>query len=286
VGLYCLAGGGLTTRYYDLHVDGLRGYSMARYLADRGVVVVALDHPGIGESDRVGDIYSLTPSVVALVHDAASRQVAADLRLGSLVSNLPPLPSLTWVGLGHSMGGMILDVVQGTHGSFDAVVGLGHGSAGLPEFLTNEERKLIGGPLEEIEPRLIDLARARFGRVDSDREPPDFFDVDTPSGVRRAFATARTELLFTCGLASIVTGSTDREKAAITAPLFLALGDHDLITDLVGCVGRYPLVGDATLFRLTGSGHCHSIAPSRAVLWDRIARWVQTLPPAASSASG
>jgi pimeloyl-ACP methyl ester carboxylesterase len=273
----------LTTAYYDLEVEGYQDYSMAKYFAERGVVVVALDHPGTGASQNVEDIFSLTPSRVAAVHDAAWHQVATRFSDGSLVPDLPPLPLLTWVGLGHSMGGMLIDVVQGIHRSFDAVVGLGHGGAGLPKCLTDDEKELIGGPLDAIEPRLIELARKRFGSRPDTAEGPDFFDDDTPAAVRDVFARARTGLLYTCGLASIVTGSTDYEKGAITVPLFLALGDHDLLTDLVGCVSRYPRVGDATLFRLAGSGHCHNIAATRAVLWNRIILWLRSVLPERAS---
>jgi pimeloyl-ACP methyl ester carboxylesterase len=284
LGLYCLAGGGLTTGYYDLKVEGHNDYSMAHYFAQRGVVVVALDHPGAGASQIVEDIFSLTPSRVAAAHDAAWHKVAIRLSDGSLVADLPALPSLTWVGLGHSMGGMLIDVVQGIHGSFDAVIGLGHGGAGLPQFLSDDEKELIGCPLGSIEPRLVELARERFGsRTDAEDGQPDFFDDDTPSAVRDAFARLRTGLLYTCGLASIVTGSTDYQKAAITAPLFLALGDHDLLTDLAECVSRYPRVGDATLFRLAGSGHCHNIAATRVVLWERIIMWLRSVPPERTS---
>jgi alpha-beta hydrolase superfamily lysophospholipase len=280
IGLYCLAGGGLTVDYFDLQVAGSDGYSMARYLAERGVLVVALDHPGVGSSPSVPDTYALTPTIVASAHDSASRQVAAGLRHGRLVPGLPSYPDLLWVGLGHSMGGMLLDVVQGAHRRFSGLVGLGHSGAGLPDFLTAEERDLIGGPLHRIEPRLVELARARFGsRPPSNVEPPEFFDGSVPMEVRRALAATRTELLYTCGLAAIITGSTDHDKAAITVPLFLALGDHDLVTSLAGCIDRYPSVGDATLFMLAGSGHCHSVAGSRALLWDRILRWLQSCFP-------
>src|SRR3954447_23473045 len=44
--VFCLAGGRCTTSYFDLDVRGHDGYSMARYLAGRGLVVVALDHLG------------------------------------------------------------------------------------------------------------------------------------------------------------------------------------------------------------------------------------------------
>src|ERR1700722_14865107 len=47
---FCLPGGGMSRRYFDLEVDPAEGnYSMARHLADLGFVVVTIDHLGIGE---------------------------------------------------------------------------------------------------------------------------------------------------------------------------------------------------------------------------------------------
>src|SRR5262245_28353277 len=48
----CLAGGTYDRRYYHVHIPGHPGYSMAEYLADRGAIVLVLDHLGIGDSSR------------------------------------------------------------------------------------------------------------------------------------------------------------------------------------------------------------------------------------------
>src|SRR6202041_1007285 len=94
-----------------------------------------------------------------------------------------------------------------TQFSFAGLVGLGHSGAGLPEFLSGEERELIGGPLLRIESRLVELARARFGSHSrSEIDSSEFFDDPISLDILRALAEARTELLYTCGLASMITG--------------------------------------------------------------------------------
>lgn len=56
----CLPGGGMSRRYFDLAVAGDPGtYSMARHLTARGMVVVTLDHLGVGESRAPDDPYTL-----------------------------------------------------------------------------------------------------------------------------------------------------------------------------------------------------------------------------------
>ena len=71
----------MSRRYFDLDVDATLGnYRMARHLADQGFVVVTLDHPGVGESDRPDDGYMLTPQCVADVDTFASSMVVKVLR--------------------------------------------------------------------------------------------------------------------------------------------------------------------------------------------------------------
>src|ERR1700722_11735368 len=205
VGVYCLAGGGLTTGYYDIVAEGYPGYSMAEYMAERGILVVAVDHPGIGTSAPVPDLYDVTPTRAARLHHEIASQLGDELRRGSLMPGLGALEDLSWVGLGHSMGGMLVDVVQGRHATFDAIVGLGHGGEGLPEVLNEEELLLADRPLEEVEAGIVQLARRRCEPLRMGRSAaPDFFDETVPEGVRNAFAGARDELLYTCGLAAII----------------------------------------------------------------------------------
>ena len=78
----CLAGGTCSTDYFDLYVDGFADYSMAEHLASSGVVTIALDHLGVGRSDRVEDIFLVTPQLASTVNDFAVRAVLQGLRDG------------------------------------------------------------------------------------------------------------------------------------------------------------------------------------------------------------
>ena len=292
---YCLAGGKCTTRYFDLHVGGHEGYSMAEHLARRGAVVVALDHPGVGASSPVDDACLLTPPVVAGAHHHAVGEVTAALAAGTLAPDLAPVQVARILAVGHSMGGMLAVVQQARHRSFDALAVLGHGGDGLPAFLTADERAVLdvvpdapteGSPDERYE-RIAALARLRAAAAEANggpdgrrRLPPgSFFAQDVPRAVRDAFVTQQTELLHACGLTSMIPGATDPEKAAIAVPLFLAFGDQDLTGDPMGCLAKYGAATDATLFVLADSGHCHNQASRRAELWDRMWRWVKALVP-------
>ena len=266
--LYCLAGGGCTTGYFDLEPPaGLDGYSMARHLAGKGLVVVALDHPGLGRSTPVDDLFLLTPGVVAAAHAAAVADLRRRLDPGSLV-----------VGVGHSMGGMLVDVQQARHRSFDGIAVLGASGAGVPEVLTDAERGAAGRPDAE----LVALARQRFapGSMVERRELTHgaFFAPDVPAAARAAFAAQRAPLLPTCGLTAMVPGATDADKAAIDVPVLLAFGEHDICTDIDGAANRYASA-PTTRFELAGSGHLHNLAGRRTELWDRLATFARLLSP-------
>lgn len=145
--VYCLAGGRCTTAYFDLHVQGLTGWSMAEHLANRGAIVVALDHLGVGASSPVDDVFLVTPLLLAAVH-AHALQIVRTM-VGSEV----------WtVGLGHSMGGMLATVLQAHHRSFDALAVLGHGGEGLPQFISDLDRPTG----EALHDHLPALARAHI----------------------------------------------------------------------------------------------------------------------------
>jgi pimeloyl-ACP methyl ester carboxylesterase len=269
--IYCLAGGRCTTAYFDLHVDGLEGWSMADHLVDRGAIVVALDHVGVGASGPVDDIFMVTPRALAAVHDHALRTVRTMVDDGVFI-----------VGLGHSMGGMVATVQQARHRSFDAVAVLGHGGNGLPQFISDADRP-TGDALHDHLPALArthtTTPPARVQRL-----PPDsFFLPNVPPAVREAFTAQQGELLHSCGMASLIPGSTDAEKAGIDVPVFLGFGDHDLTADYLGCLSRYRSATDATLFVLNDSAHCHNQAVTRTVLWNRIVSWITALQKSLTS---
>ena len=279
--LVCFPGGSCTTGYFDLDVPGHDGYSMADFFVDRGVIVAAFDHLGIGDSSAVDDIFAITPWLAADADDVATRVVLDGLRAGALVPELPPLPDLFSIGVGHSMGGMVSTVQQARHRTYDALIGLGHGGDGLPGFLTPDELALADRPLADTAPSIVECARVRFATptaIDNKRaEPNSFFSSDVPVAVKEAFAEQRTQLLYTCGLTSMIPGSTDVEKAGIDVPLLLAYGDGDLTRNFTGAFARYACATDATLFVLRGSAHCHNQAATRAELWDRMDRWVRSV---------
>ena len=276
----CLAGGHASTTYFDFQVPGHPGYSMAEHLAGKGCVVVAFDHIGLGASSRVDDIVEVTPALASAVNDRAHRTALDGLAAGTLVPELGPLLSLTAVGVGHSMGGMLLSVQQARHATFDAVAALGHGGNGLPQFLTEAERRVAEHP-PILDADVVELARIRLAGVPlvgtSRPEPGSFMARDVPRAVRAEFGAQQVELLYSCGLTSMLPHVTDKEKSDITVPVFVGFGQYDLTRDFFVSAARYTSSRDITLFVLPGSAHCHNLASLRTVLWDRLAHWASGL---------
>jgi pimeloyl-ACP methyl ester carboxylesterase len=285
--LCCLPGGRCSTGYFDLQVDGLEGYSMADHLTAQGFVVVALDHLGVGASSPVEDIFALTPAVASAVNHHAFSQVLAQLRAGSIVPGLDLRSPPVVIGMGHSMGGMLTMVQQANHRTYDAVINLGHGGDGLPLVLTPEELSVVGDP-EAFDASIVRLARDRSARPVRPNPPGavpgTFHAADVPAAAREAFVGQSTGLLSTCGLTSMIPGSTDREKGRIDTPIFLGFGDRDLTTRPHAAVAAYRASPDVTLLVIPGSGHCHHQAGNRAMLWDRVGAWAQRIGQASHPA--
>jgi pimeloyl-ACP methyl ester carboxylesterase len=267
--VYCIAGGGATASAFDLEVEGCEDLSFARYLASRGLFVAAFDHPGVGASTPVPDLYRLDVGTVARAHArvvATLKQSFDDVRV---------------VGLGHSMGAMVLDVMQARERVFDAVVALGHGGGGLPEVLVPEELALAGGSGSAFNGVIAELARARFGPDSTvpKRLPAHgtFFGDDVRVELVAAMGAHQAELLYHCALQVLIPDSIAADMAAIDVPVFIGLGERDLIDNPHAVVASYTGSRDVTLFVLPGAGHCQFQAGNRHALWSRIEQWIEAV---------
>jgi hypothetical protein len=175
------------------------------------------------------------------------------------------------------MGAMLAIVQQARHGTFGGVVNLGSGGDGVPEHL-RDPRWATAEPAA-VRASLVDLARVQFGSPPARSGPAvPFHARDVPATVREAFARQVTNLIPTCALASMLPSGTDPERAAVTVPIFLGFGEHELFPDVHATVGRYRSATDITLTVLPGSGHCHNQAGHRRQLWERLLAWARSAP--------
>jgi pimeloyl-ACP methyl ester carboxylesterase len=256
----CLHGGGYSNRYFDIDVPGHADYSMARHLADHGVVAAAIDCLGNGESSRADEAEFITWQNLARAHHLATARLIQGLVGGTLVPGLEPLPHLAAVGIGHSLGGMLLATQQATLRTFDRLAILGWSNLGLvlPASATIPIPDATGryfytsAVLREAF-HMIDVpAAARNCEVERENHPVS--------------ATLAAQAFDTSALQEIV--------KSIDVPLFLGFGEKDTSPDAHGEVAVYSGARDVTLFILKGSAHCHNFASTRRTLWDRIGAWM------------
>ncbi len=275
----CVPGGGINRAYFDLDVPPDSGdYSMARFSADRGQVVLTIDPPGIGGSDAPDDGYQLTPRSLADTLDHVVAEVRNRLAEGAF-DGVSPTSCAPTVGIGHSAGALLVACQQGRGRTFDAVALLGFSNRGLPSVLTPEEAAFTDRP-EELAAVLADLVQARFGEpLPLLANPSTGLDTASvhPAPVQAAIDRASGRLLGLVGMTALVPGSIQPELARIDVPTLVAIGDHDIAGTIEALPKQLPACRDLTLLTLAGTGHNHDLADSRLALWDRLVRWTDSL---------
>ncbi|MGH8455508.1 MAG: alpha/beta hydrolase [Stenotrophobium sp.] len=281
--LVCLPGGGMNRRFYDLMPESTsdRSFSFARQMTARGFIVVLIDHLGIGESDRPQDGYALTPEVLMQANSHAVAQVLKGLRQGSLLPELPPLPELRSIGVGHSMGALMTILQQATHRQHAALAVLGFGTRGLPEFLKPEARELAADTAA-VRAELVRLAKDMFGAVSYPRigRSPRGNDLygsskADASGVG-ALKDAIEPLLPVPCFMSMLPGNVAPEAAQVDVPVFLGIGELDMVGPPHQVPASFTGSRDVTLHILPQTGHSHFLFPARTGLFDRLALWAKS----------
>jgi pimeloyl-ACP methyl ester carboxylesterase len=277
--LFCLPGGALNRAYFDLQGEG--DFSFAAHLCAQGFIVVTLDHLGVGDSTRPQDGFELTPDVLAHANALAMDAIRKELRAGEFTGT--PLPRLQSIGVGHSMGAMLTAMQQARHGGHAALLLFGFSTRGLVAALSPEELSLSGDP-QGIRANLVRLARLRspeaYPEVPRSAQGRELFAGETADrrGVE-ALQRARSRLLLTAGLFSMIPGSCAPECAAVDVPVLLALGDRDMAGPPHQIPANYSASPDVTLLVLPSTGHAHFLFPSRGQLFERVTRWCETILP-------
>ena len=268
----CVPGGGANRSYFDLDVpSGAGEYSMARFAADRGVTVLTIDPPGVGESDLPDDGYCLTPRRVADIIELVVNDITDRLSQGT-IKGAPAISFSVRVGIGHSAGGLLIACQQACHQSYSALALLGFSDTGLPEVLTEEELSYADRP-EEVLDALPKLVEARFGQPYPELGGIDFGTREVPDSVAEAASGVETRLLALVGMMALIPGSMKPELDKIDVPTLVAVGEHDIAGDIGVLPSQLPACSDLTLITLKNTGHNHNQASSRLLLWRRLLGW-------------
>lgn len=287
--LVCLPGGNMNRHYYDLQPeDGDDSFSFAAQMCARGFIVAALDHLGLGDSTKPEDGWQLTDAVLVQANQNATTQLLNRLRNGDLRSDVPAIPGLRSIGVGHSMGAMLTVLQQHAASQHEAIVVLGFSTRGLPEYLP-PALKEITDPVA-ARPQLVDLARKMFGKPypvihrgggnggAGNGGNADLFGSRKadPRGVA-ALKRATDCVLPVPAVLSMLPNNVGMEAATISCPVFLGIGERDMVGPTHKVPAAFPASFDVTLQILPETGHSHFLFPARTALFDRVALWAETV---------
>lgn len=261
--LFCFPGGGVTRAYFDM--QGETRFSFVRIMTDLGHVCACFDHPGCGGSSVPEEGFALSADAVAAAGAAAARQVISMLETGD---RLPALPRFRRIGVGHSMGAMVVALQQAEEQLYDGAALLCFSTRGLPEVLTEQECLVADQPVR-LEADYQRLARARFGTAF-----PKVSAVRADSAAGRAVAQVQGAMPACCAIRSMLPGNIAEEARRISVPLFLAAGERDMTGPPHAIPAAFPNCDDMHLTVVRGAGHHPFVADGVPFLYARLAEWL------------
>lgn len=293
--IFASPGGGYGRGYYDLKFAGREGYSQAEHHVARGIIFVAYDHLGVGDSSIDALDHITIEEIAAVDHEAVS-VIARRLREGSAAEGFPAVSNLFSVGIGQSMGGGVSIIMQGRHRCFDAVGVLGYSAIHtvLPQRTEESRARGIASYQfsRETAAETLSVTAASSGMVDFvypfhwEDVPADILKADMDGGypVRHSVPAFGSGTIPNCVVAMMSPGFVKEEAAAVDVPVLLAYGERDVSMDMHAEPGAFPASRDVSLFIAPTMAHMHNFASTRALLWDRIADWSLMVAGAARAA--
>jgi pimeloyl-ACP methyl ester carboxylesterase len=277
--LVCWPGGSYDRSYWDSPIEG---YSATDHLVGQGFVVVNADHLGVGQSSKPSDIDGVNLETMAAANHAFAREVRRRLLSGEFDERLRKTEGdVPFVGVGHSLGGLICVIAQALHQTYDAVANLGY-THGSKDVIEDGE---MGGFNDPAAPRRAaeEQAKAFFGGtweagygvpprepnhawLYAPSVPPEVIDADD----RTVAAWPRQAYV-----EGLIPGHTPPYAAKVKAPVLLAFGDHDIPARPRDDAAFYTAAADITVVTLPDSAHCHNFASTRHLMWDRLGGWAE-----------
>ncbi|MFJ3421849.1 alpha/beta hydrolase [Streptomyces sp. NPDC086082] len=277
-----VTGGTYHRRYWDLQPPGRNGYSQAASLAACGVVFVACDYLGGGDSTRPDDGDFMTLEVAADASHAVYEQVRALAERGELTESLPALPDATYIGIGQSLGGLISIIQQGKYGDYPALGIFGSS----PQIITNiPEHKEIAGlrdaPAPAPDPAAYTPAAPDLSELPMYHGAPRekfrsvFHVPDVPDDLW-AYDEDACHTLISRAIAAdaMVPGLAAPFADLIDVPVFLAFGEYDVSAHPRSEPAAYPRAPEVTVVVVPDMAHMHNFADTRGQLWRRFADWL------------
>jgi alpha-beta hydrolase superfamily lysophospholipase len=267
--IVCVPGGGMNRRYFDLPTPaGEPEASFACALAAHGFAAAVIDPLGVGESTVPRDPYQVHIDLQAAAQVDVCRYLQEGLRRGTLDPSCPPVPDLKSFGAGHSLGAMTTVIQQAAHPIHSGLMLCGFHTYGQPQHISAEDAALDPAWVRTHMPELI-----------RSRNLQPYFTLKPPATKQRVSAAVAMEphLMMMSALSSTIPNVVAEDAAKLTVPIMLVFGDNDVNIDPHKAVAAYTGSGDISLLILKDTKHNHVIYPTRTLMFDRVAAWMERI---------
>lgn len=282
VAMFAFPGGGYSRGYYDMHFAGRAGYSEAEFHAARGIVFVALDHLGVGESSQTA-LDTMHIEDIAQANDAAVREIMQRLEAGTLADGYPAVPRFFKVGTGQSMGGGLTMIMQGKHATYQAIAPMGYsaihtqlpqpdGNAGANQYASALDRHSDPSKLSLTQSSQATNFLYPFHWEDV---PKEILDADMAGGypIRKTAPEWGSTTIPNCVIAMMSPGFVADDVALIEVPVLLGMGERDVVPTPLKEPAAFRRAMDVSVFIVPRMAHMHNFASTRQVLWERLYDW-------------
>lgn len=282
--VFALPGGGYSRGYYDMHFPGHTGYSQAAHHVDRGLVIVAIDHLGVGESSpEVAD--AVRTEDIAAANDFAVRSISDRLGSGTAVPGYPAIDLGSRIGIGQSMGGCVTVIMAARHHTYDAIAVLGYSGIHTVLPMPQQDKTLQTAAQFAY---TKDTAPAELSIAESAARIPEFLypfhwedvaddivEADIGGGypIRTTSPPFGSKTVPNCAVAMLSPGYISAEAAEVDVPVFIGLGERDVAPEPHREPTAYVSSTDVSMFICERMAHMHNFASTRHMLWDRLAHW-------------
>lgn len=294
-------GGGYSRQYFTFDMPGASTGGQAGWHASRGWIFVSCDHLYVGESSHPSDPSVLTFERLAATNRATVDTILAMLAEGTIAPEVSPVADPVVIGIGQSMGACLLIVQQGQLKTFSAIGVLGYsarhtvlwmppGSAGGGVYMPRGSTAVVSAVAdlefasEMLAPAPDELPATAPG-FHYDDEPPDLVAADMIE-----YPTRRGDVpvwgsptMPPCAVTMMSPGVVAPEATAITAPVFVGVGERDVCPSPLSEPEAYTHATDVTVYICPRMSHMHNFASTREQFWARLAGWAETVASAVRS---
>jgi len=284
VAVFACPGGGYSRHYYLMRFDGHADYDEGAWQAGRGVIHVAIDHVGVGES-TIPDLARISFQTLAATHDACVRAITASFLDGTAADGYPALPSLFKVGMGQSMGGGVTLLAQGRFATFDAIAPFG-----VSAIHTALPQRDAGAFAQGVR-RFDAVAQGKVtSHIEHDHQgvdylyafhwedvPPDILHEDMQGGypIRQTSPRFGSLTIPHCAVQMMLPGCFTADAASVTVPVLIGIGERDTCPEPYREPAAYAGSPDVSLFIVPEMAHMHNFASTRQILWQRLHGWAR-----------